>query len=115
MDDESNYNVCEYARCRAEVAHPSNALVGPCSLSSAKRDVLRGKVSPYLVSAVVTSEDARFCSHRGVDWGEVEDALERAEKTGKGPRGASTIPMQTIKNLFLWQIKALFEFLCERP
>jgi monofunctional biosynthetic peptidoglycan transglycosylase len=61
------------------------------------------KISPYLVSAVVTSEDARFCSHRGVDWGEVEDALERAEKTGKGPRGASTIPMQTIKNLFLWQ------------
>jgi monofunctional biosynthetic peptidoglycan transglycosylase len=64
------------------------------------------KISPYLVSAVVTSEDAKFCRHRGVDWGELEDALERAEKTGRGPRGASTIPMQTIKNLFLWQSRS---------
>ncbi len=60
------------------------------------------QISPYLVSAVVTSEDARFCRHWGVDWAEVEDAFERAEKTGRGPRGASTIPMQTVKNLFLW-------------
>ncbi|MHA1164183.1 MAG: monofunctional biosynthetic peptidoglycan transglycosylase [Alphaproteobacteria bacterium] len=64
------------------------------------------KISPHLVSAVVTSEDARFCRHRGVDWGEMEDALERAEKTGHGPRGASTIPMQTVKNLFLWQSRS---------
>ncbi len=64
------------------------------------------KISPYLVSAVVTSADARFCRHRGVDWGEVEDAFQRAEKTGRGPRGASTIPMQTIKNLFLWQSRS---------
>lgn len=64
------------------------------------------KISPYLVSAVVTSEDARFCRHWGVDWSEMEDALERAEKTGQGPRGASTIPMQTVKNLFLWQSRS---------
>ena len=64
------------------------------------------KISPYLVSAVVTSEDARFCRHRGVDWNEMEDALERAEETGQGPRGASTIPMQTVKNLFLWQSRS---------
>ena len=64
------------------------------------------KISPHLVSAVVTSEDAKFCLHRGVDWGEMTNALERAEKTGRGPRGASTIPMQTIKNLFLWQSRS---------
>ena len=64
------------------------------------------KISPYLISAVITSEDARFCRHRGVDWGEMSDALERAEKTGRSPRGASTIPMQTIKNLFLWQSRS---------
>lgn len=63
-------------------------------------------ISPHLVSAVVTSEDARFCYHRGVDWTEVEDALERAEKSGDAPRGASTIPMQTVKNLFLWQSRS---------
>lgn len=58
-------------------------------------------MSPYLAAAVVTSEDARFCSHYGVDWHEfrlvVDDALD------DGPsRGASTISMQTAKNLFLW-------------
>jgi len=64
------------------------------------------EISPYLVSAVVTSEDGRFCVHRGVDWKEMENALERAEKRGDSPRGASTIPMQTVKNLFLWQSRS---------
>lgn len=73
------------------------------------------RISPHLVRAVVTSEDARFCRHRGVDWAEVEDALERAEETGKGPRGASTIPMQTIKNLFLWQSRSYVRKAIEIP
>ena len=64
------------------------------------------EISPHLVSAVVSSEDARFCSHRGVDWTEMENALERSRKRGEGPRGASTIPMQSVKNLFLWQSRS---------
>jgi hypothetical protein len=56
-------------------------------------------ISPHLVRAVLVSEDARFCEHGGVDWVEVRNALEEAE--GR-PRGASTITMQTVKNLFLW-------------
>ncbi len=63
-------------------------------------------ISPHLVSAIVTSEDGRFCTHNGVDWREMENAIERAEKSGDGPRGASTIPMQTVKNLFLWQSRS---------
>jgi monofunctional biosynthetic peptidoglycan transglycosylase len=70
------------------------------------RWVLLKDISPHLVSAVVTSEDGRFCAHHGVDWKEMENALERAEKRGDGPRGASTIPMQTVKNLFLWQSRS---------
>lgn len=70
------------------------------------RWVLLSEMSPHLVSAVVTSEDGRFCRHWGVDWKEVENALERAEESGDGPRGASTIPMQTMKNLFLWQSRS---------
>ncbi len=72
-------------------------------------------ISPYLVSAVVTSEDARFCRHWGVDWAEVEDAIEDAEETGRGPRGASTIPMQTVKNLFLWQSRSYVRKAIEIP
>ena len=58
-------------------------------------------ISPHLVRAVVLAEDASFCRHYGVDWGAVSEAIEAAED-GDMPRGASTIPMQTAKNLFLW-------------
>jgi monofunctional biosynthetic peptidoglycan transglycosylase len=58
-------------------------------------------MSPALPAAVVISEDAAFCRHWGVDWRAVGDMLEDAEN-GDGLRGASTIPMQTGKNLFLW-------------
>jgi monofunctional biosynthetic peptidoglycan transglycosylase len=59
------------------------------------------RISPNLVRAVIAAEDARFCSHRGVDWIEVNHAIEDADDLGEA-RGASTIPMQTAKNLFLW-------------
>jgi monofunctional biosynthetic peptidoglycan transglycosylase len=56
-------------------------------------------ISPNLVRAVLTSEDARFCAHGGIDWVEVQNALD--DEDGRF-RGASTITMQTVKNLFLW-------------
>jgi monofunctional biosynthetic peptidoglycan transglycosylase len=59
-------------------------------------------ISPNLVRAVIISEDARFCAHRGVDWGELRDAIEEAAEDFSEARGASTIAMQTAKNLFLW-------------
>jgi monofunctional glycosyltransferase len=60
-------------------------------------------MSPNLARAVITSEDARFCEHHGVDWVEVQGVVEDAFDDDEGPiRGASTIPMQTAKNLFLW-------------
>jgi monofunctional biosynthetic peptidoglycan transglycosylase len=64
-----------------------------------KRWVDLEEISPNLVRAVIASEDARFCAHHGIDWVEVQNALE--DESGR-PRGASTITMQTVKNLFLW-------------
>jgi monofunctional glycosyltransferase len=58
-------------------------------------------ISPALPLAVVISEDAAFCRHAGVDWRAVSEAIGDAED-GEPVRGASTIPMQTAKNLFLW-------------
>ena len=63
-----------------------------------------GKISPNLVRAVVMSEDARFCDHDGIDWQEVQNALEDFED-GR-PRGASTLNMQLSKNLFLWSSRS---------
>jgi monofunctional glycosyltransferase len=58
-------------------------------------------ISPHLVRAVIMSEDGRFCAHNGIDWEEVRRVLDRAADGGR-LRGASTITMQTVKNLFLW-------------
>jgi len=58
-------------------------------------------ISPNLPLAVMTSEDSRFCTHTGVDWDALREVVEAADEDGPA-RGASTIPMQTAKNLFLW-------------
>jgi monofunctional biosynthetic peptidoglycan transglycosylase len=69
-----------------------------------QRWVPLARISPNLQLAAVVSEDARFCRHRGVDWGEIRDAIEQT-RDGT-PRGGSTITMQVAKNLFLWPSKS---------
>jgi monofunctional biosynthetic peptidoglycan transglycosylase len=59
------------------------------------------EIAPELVRAVIAGEDARFCAHRGVDWEELREAMEEVDDLADA-RGASTIAMQTAKNLFLW-------------
>ena len=72
------------------------------------------QISPNLVQSVMMSEDGQFCMHAGVDWvqmrGVVNDALE-----GESSRGASTIPMQTAKNLFLWNGRSFLRKAMELP
>ncbi|WP_051341500.1 monofunctional biosynthetic peptidoglycan transglycosylase [Azospirillum halopraeferens] len=58
-------------------------------------------VSPHLVRAVIASEDSRFCRHGGFDVPAIRAALA-GNREGGGLRGASTISMQTAKNVFLW-------------
>jgi monofunctional biosynthetic peptidoglycan transglycosylase len=72
------------------------------------------EISPNLVRAVIAAEDARYCQHRGVDWIEVSHAIEDADEIGEA-RGASTIPMQAAKNLFLWQGRQLVRKALEVP
>jgi len=60
------------------------------------------EMSPALVRTVVASEDASYCSHWGVDLQEIRAAIARADDEIEEARGASTIPMQVAKNLFLW-------------
>lgn len=69
-------------------------------------------IAPSLVQSVLMSEDGRFCSHRGVDWTELGKAIEESDDR---PRGASTITMQTVKNLFLWQSRSYVRKGLEMP
>ncbi len=59
------------------------------------------EMSPAFVRTVVASEDARFCAHPGVDLAEMRAAIDKADEL-EDVRGASTITMQVVKNLFLW-------------
>jgi monofunctional biosynthetic peptidoglycan transglycosylase len=61
-----------------------------------------GAMSPNLVRAVMAGEDARFCRHHGFDWDAIRDAWRRYRRGEGRLRGASTISMQTAKNVFLW-------------
>jgi monofunctional biosynthetic peptidoglycan transglycosylase len=73
------------------------------------------KVSVHVVRAVIASEDGRFCSHRGIDLAELQEALEKAEERGEDVRGASTITMQVAKNLLLWPSRSYVRKALEIP
>jgi monofunctional biosynthetic peptidoglycan transglycosylase len=60
-----------------------------------------GRLAPSLPATVIAAEDARFCSHQGVDLGEIREALKGSDDLGE-VRGASTVSQQVAKNLFLW-------------
>jgi len=71
-------------------------------------------MSRQLPLAVIASEDGGFCLHWGVDWGAVRDAVKEGGGLG-GLRGASTIPMQTAKNLYLWNGRSYVRKALEAP
>lgn len=72
------------------------------------------QISPKLRTAVITSEDALFCRHHGVDWGALREVIDSADEDGPS-RGASTIAMQTAKNLFLWPSRSVARKAIEIP
>jgi monofunctional glycosyltransferase len=102
---------------RVEAVHPvSTLMMGDIlSFQSYERDWVEiDNVAPALLQSVVMSEDGQFCSHYGIDLRElnavISDALD-----GERPRGASTITMQTAKNLFLWNSRSFVRKALEIP
>jgi monofunctional glycosyltransferase len=81
-------------------------------VSVEKRWVQLDDIAPVLMHAVIMSEDGQFCFHRGVDVRELRAVLEAGSER---PRGASTIPMQTAKNLFLWPSRSYVRKALEVP
>jgi monofunctional biosynthetic peptidoglycan transglycosylase len=71
-------------------------------------------ISAELRKAVVVSEDARFCRHGGVDWDSLRGVIDSADSSGP-KRGASTIAMQTAKNVFLWPWRSYVRKMIEIP
>jgi len=71
-------------------------------------------ISPSLPRSVVASEDAKFCSHHGIDWDALRDVIDDAED-GEVARGGSTITQQVAKNLFLWPSRSVVRKALEFP
>lgn len=72
------------------------------------------EVAKALPQSVIMSEDGQFCFHRGVDWNELTSVIDDA-LDGEKTRGASTLPMQTVKNLFFWPQRSYFRKIIEIP
>jgi len=72
------------------------------------------RMTPALPLAVIVAEDARYCSHRGIDWRQIRDSIGEADDISEA-RGASTITQQTAKNLFLWPGRSLVRKALELP
>lgn len=71
-------------------------------------------VDPDLVKAVIVAEDGRFCSHYGLDFAQIQDAIQDADSL-EDVRGGSTITQQVAKNLFLWQGRSWLRKALEAP
>ena len=70
------------------------------------------EMSPNIMKAVLAAEDQKFFTHHGFDWLAIEYAITTNLTTDRKV-GASTISMQTARNVFLWQTRTWFRKLLE--
>ena len=99
------------------LGHPASALMAWRWLSGApmaRQWIDFSAISPALPRTVIASEDAKFCSHHGIDWDALNDAIEDAQD-GEIAGGGSTITQQVAKNLFLWPGRSIVRKALELP
>jgi len=75
------------------------------------------RIAPALPHAVIVAEDAHFCHHHGIDFGELRQVIRGIDDMSDlaEVRGGSTITQQTAKNLFLWQGRSFVRKALEFP
>ena len=66
------------------------------------------RISPYLVKAVLISEDDRFWSHEGFDYESIKQAFEKDLQSGRLKFGGSTVSQQLARNLYLSPAKSIW-------
>lgn len=71
------------------------------------------EISPYVIRAVILSEDGSFYLHHGLDIEQIKTALNDTIMEGRAIRGASTITQQLVKNLYLNRSKSIWRKLKE--
>lgn len=97
--------------------HPVSALMASRWLTGSpmtRQWVDLSAMAPALPRSVVGAEDAKFCSHHGIDWDSLQNAIEDAQD-GEVAGGGSTITQQVTKNLFLWPGRSVVRKALELP
>ncbi|MBM3404214.1 MAG: hypothetical protein FJY10_04920 [Bacteroidetes bacterium] len=97
INDTFTYTAYEYG------APVRSFLVGPQNPNFRRLD----QISPYLRSAVMTSEDGGFFNHNGFSMESIEGSVTANIKAKRFARGGSTISMQLVKNVFLNRNKTI--------
>ncbi len=69
--------------------------------------VLFEDLNPWLVQLITTTEDGSFFTHEGFSTLQIKAALAKNVSRGEFNRGASTISMQLVKNVFFDRNKTL--------
>jgi Transglycosylase len=82
---------------------PSETTAGPGTTGWTDLD----DISPFMVAAVLTTEDGAFYKHHGFNHNAIKNSVAANLKARRFVRGASTITMQLAKNLFLSREKTL--------
>src|SRR5215470_4161379 len=72
------------------------------------------QMGPVFPRTVIAAEDGKFCTHHGVDLGELKAAFLESDDLSD-MRGGSTISQQVAKNLFLWQGGSVIRKALELP
>ncbi len=86
----------------AEVYSEDNVLLGKFYLQSQNRTWTEYEdISPYVVDALIATEDIRFHRHSGIDFRGLARVLVKTIILGQETGGGSTISQQLAKNLFL--------------
>ncbi len=113
-------NLCEFERIprwvrvdrfqrpfRHRVVEPDETTFTMLTGPSTANWVPLSDISPFLIEAVMSHEDARFYDHGGFAPWAIRDALVRNLQEGRYVVGASTISMQLAKNLYLRREKTI--------
>src|SRR5260370_32025335 len=99
------------------VGHPVSTLMARRWLTGApvsRQWIDFAAISPLLPRSVVASEDAKFCSHHGIDWDALRDVVDDAAE-GEGTRGGSAFTHQVAQNPFLCHAPSTSPKPCDIP
>ena len=83
----------------SEVYSADSVLIGKFYLGENRTAITIDNVSPYIINALIATEDRRFLEHSGIDmtsWFRVGFGI----LSGKGMGGGSTLSQQLAKNLY---------------